>query len=100
MISSSSSSSSSSFYSECVVVERNPNVPWEDVAGLHVAKESLKETVLLPMKFPHLFQTKQRQISRCILLYGVSKRIAEFYEIYLIFLIIPIATWNRKGTVS
>ena len=32
-----------------------PNIHWNDVAGLHVAKESLKEAVILPTKFPHLF---------------------------------------------
>lgn len=37
-----------------VVVER-PNVKWEDVAGLEAAKEALKEAVILPIKFPHLF---------------------------------------------
>jgi vacuolar protein-sorting-associated protein 4 len=37
-----------------VVVER-PNVKWEDVAGLEGAKEALKEAVILPIKFPHLF---------------------------------------------
>ena len=28
---------------------------WDDVAGLHGAKEALKEAVILPIKFPHLF---------------------------------------------
>ncbi len=32
-----------------------PNVKWDDVAGLEGAKESLKEAVILPIKFPHLF---------------------------------------------
>jgi SpoVK/Ycf46/Vps4 family AAA+-type ATPase len=32
-----------------------PNVKWEDVAGLEGAKEALKEAVILPIKFPHLF---------------------------------------------
>ena len=32
-----------------------PNVKWDDVAGLELAKESLKEAVILPIKFPHLF---------------------------------------------
>lgn len=32
-----------------------PNVKWDDVAGLESAKESLKEAVILPIKFPHLF---------------------------------------------
>lgn len=32
-----------------------PNVKWEDIAGLDQAKEALKEAVILPIKFPHLF---------------------------------------------
>ena len=32
-----------------------PNIKWSDVAGLDGAKESLKEAVILPVKFPHLF---------------------------------------------
>lgn len=54
--------------SESIVVE-NPNVKWTDVAGLHDAKESLKEAVILPIKFPHLF-TGKRKPWRGILLYG------------------------------
>lgn len=37
-----------------IVMER-PNVKWDDVAGLFQAKEALKEAVILPVKFPHLF---------------------------------------------
>lgn len=37
-----------------IVMER-PNIKWDDVAGLHMAKEALKEAVILPVKFPHLF---------------------------------------------
>lgn len=37
-----------------------PNIKWSDVAGLEGAKEALKEAVILPIKFPHLFTgTKQ-----------------------------------------
>jgi len=36
-------------------VVETPNVKWSDVAGLYDAKESLKEAVILPTKFPHLF---------------------------------------------
>lgn len=35
-----------------------PNVSWDDVAGLETAKEALKEAVILPVKFPHLFTGK------------------------------------------
>ena len=37
-----------------IVVEK-PNVQWTDIAGLDSAKEALKEAVILPIKFPHLF---------------------------------------------
>lgn len=38
------------------IVSEKPNVHWDDIAGLMVAKEALKETVILPVKFPHLFR--------------------------------------------
>jgi len=51
------------------IVMEKPNVQWSDVAGLENAKESLKEAVILPIKFPHLF-TGKRKPWRGILLYG------------------------------
>jgi vacuolar protein-sorting-associated protein 4 len=51
------------------ILQDKPNVSWEDVAGLEQAKEALKEAVILPIKFPHLFQGK-RQPWKGILLYG------------------------------
>lgn len=37
------------------IVMEKPNIKWNDVAGLEGAKEALKEAVILPIKFPHLF---------------------------------------------
>jgi len=41
-------------YAGAIVMEK-PNIKWDDVAGLEGAKEALKEAVILPIKFPHLF---------------------------------------------
>ncbi|KAM4687783.1 vacuolar protein sorting-associated protein 4B [Discoglossus pictus] len=51
------------------IVMEKPNVNWNDVAGLEGAKEALKEAVILPIKFPHLF-TGKRTPWRGILLFG------------------------------
>ncbi|KAF4638011.1 hypothetical protein G7Y89_g51 [Cudoniella acicularis] len=51
------------------IVKENPNVQWEDVAGLDAAKEELQEAVVLPLKFPQMFSGK-RKPRRGILLYG------------------------------
>lgn len=51
------------------IVMEKPNVQWDDVAGLENAKESLKEAVILPIRFPHLF-TGKRKPWKGILLYG------------------------------
>ncbi|XP_053570619.1 vacuolar protein sorting-associated protein 4B [Bombina bombina] len=51
------------------IVMEKPNVKWSDVAGLEGAKEALKEAVILPIKFPHLF-TGKRTPWRGILLFG------------------------------
>ena len=37
------------------IVCESPNVSWDDVSGLEAAKEGLKEAVVLPIRFPQLF---------------------------------------------
>jgi vacuolar protein-sorting-associated protein 4 len=51
-----------------VLVEK-PNVHWDDIAGLHGAKQSLQEAVIIPNKFPHMFRGA-RKAWNGILLYG------------------------------
>eukprot|EP00949_MAST-11_sp_MAST-11-sp1_P003729 g3729.t1 len=51
------------------IVAEKPNVKWDDVAGLEGAKAALKEAVILPTRFPSLFQGK-RKPWKGILLYG------------------------------
>mmetsp|Transcript_29518 Transcript_29518/g.59887 ORF Transcript_29518/g.59887 Transcript_29518/m.59887 type:complete len:474 (+) Transcript_29518:170-1591(+) len=54
---------------DSVVISEKPDVKWDDVAGLEGAKESLKEAVIMPVKFPQLF-TGERRPFKGILLFG------------------------------
>jgi len=51
------------------VLAEKPNVHWDDIAGLHSAKQSLQEAVIIPAKFPHMFRGA-RKAWNGILLYG------------------------------
>uniref|UniRef100_A0A2M3Z5G3 vesicle-fusing ATPase n=1 Tax=Anopheles braziliensis TaxID=58242 RepID=A0A2M3Z5G3_9DIPT len=54
---------------ESSIVIEKPNIKWSDVAGLEGAKAALKEAVILPIKFPHMF-TGKRMPWKGILLFG------------------------------
>ena len=65
--------------SDAIVVEK-PNIKWSDVAGLEAAKEALKEAVILPIKFPHLFTGllfKLGSFSICLSLNGLGGLLRE-----------------------
>lgn len=51
------------------IVTSKPNIKWDDVAGLAVAKEELKASVILPMLHPEFFEGK-REPWKGILMYG------------------------------
>ena len=36
-----------------------PNVKFTDIFGLNAAKDSLKEAIILPIKFPQLFEGRR-----------------------------------------
>lgn len=74
------------------ILTEKPNVRWEDIAGLDAAKEALKEAVILPIKFPHLFSGK-RTPWKGILLYGVTDK--TFIQVLIVFFSF-LATWYWK----
>eukprot|EP00358_Blepharisma_japonicum_P003807 CAMPEP_0202948656 /NCGR_PEP_ID=MMETSP1395-20130829/14031_1 /ASSEMBLY_ACC=CAM_ASM_000871 /TAXON_ID=5961 /ORGANISM="Blepharisma japonicum, Strain Stock R1072" /LENGTH=334 /DNA_ID=CAMNT_0049650907 /DNA_START=98 /DNA_END=1099 /DNA_ORIENTATION=+ len=51
------------------IVDRSLSVKWEDIAGLERAKEMLREAIILPSQFPHIF-TGLRAPPKGIMLFG------------------------------
>lgn len=51
------------------IIDKNPNVQFEDIASLDNAKQILKETVLLPLMMPNYFKGI-RQPRKGVLLFG------------------------------
>jgi katanin p60 ATPase-containing subunit A1 len=52
------------------ILETSPNVRWEDVIGLDDAKQLLKEAIVMPLKFPDLFQGQLLEPWQGLLLFG------------------------------
>lgn len=44
------------------IVQKNPNIRWDDIADLHEAKRLLEEAVVLPMWMPEFFKGKKKFI--------------------------------------
>lgn len=43
-------------FAERDIVQKNPNIHWDDIADLHEAKRLLEEAVVLPMWMPDFFK--------------------------------------------
>ncbi|MCF7910396.1 CDC48 family AAA ATPase [Candidatus Pacearchaeota archaeon] len=52
------------------VLVETPNIAWDDVGGLDMVKQELKEAVEWPMKYPESFERMGIRPSRGVLLYG------------------------------
>ena len=52
------------------VLVESPNVKWDDIGGLDIAKQELAEVVEWPLKYQKLFNHMNAEIPKGILLYG------------------------------
>eukprot|EP00375_Theileria_parva_P000701 XP_763371.1 vacuolar sorting protein 4 [Theileria parva strain Muguga] len=55
---------------ESLINKNSNDIHWDDIVGHDSVKIILKESILLPMKFPNLFSSKNIINYNCILLYG------------------------------
>ena len=83
-------------FAERDIVQKNPNIRWDDIADLHEAKRLLEEAVVLPMWMPDYFKVRSEQaITVCLLCFVLrdqkifENRISEFFghrKNFLVFL--------------
>ena len=55
-------------FAERDIVQKNPNIRWDDIADLHEAKRLLEEAVVLPMWMPDYFKVRSEQVITVCLL--------------------------------
>jgi SpoVK/Ycf46/Vps4 family AAA+-type ATPase len=70
------------------MLDSSPGVSWSDIAGLHTAKQTLQEAVILPNLRPDLF-TGLRAPPKGVLLFGPPGQLVSFHcltvtKLYLI----------------
>ena len=59
------------------IFTQNPNVKWTDIQGLESSKRLIKEAIVFPIKYPHLFQGVLKPW-KGILLYGPPGKFSNF----------------------
>ncbi len=66
------------------IVQRNPNVKWDDIAGCEDAKKLLKEAVVLPMIMPEFFRGIRRPYRGVLMvLYSLLYNSTGFYTFFV-----------------
>lgn len=60
------------------ILQKNPNIHWDDIADLTEAKRLLEEAVVLPMWMPDYFKVSQSTIwCFCSLTMSVSESMSQ-----------------------
>lgn len=60
------------------ILQKNPNIHWDDIADLHEAKRLLEEAVVLPMWMPDYFKGIRRPWKGVLMVGPVSFLLIEF----------------------
>lgn len=53
-----------------MIIREKPNIKWDDVAGLEMAKRALYEAIVLPLQFPSMYEKMNIDPHKGILMYG------------------------------
>jgi SpoVK/Ycf46/Vps4 family AAA+-type ATPase len=64
------------------ILQRNPDVSWSKVAGLHEAKAILQEAMVLPMLMPDFFKVPCPSLIRMILFEASAVRYSTKFELH------------------
>lgn len=62
------------------VIDSGGKVAWEDIAGLHTAKDLIKEIVVWPMLNPHIFTVRAGLLKHCYIAYTLGKAICSWHD--------------------
>lgn len=78
------------------IVQKNPNIKWDDIADLHEAKRLLEEAVVLPMWMPEYFKGKtfiyKFTLNKRFVFCRYSKALERSFDGW--------PSWHRKNHVS
>lgn len=76
------------------ILQKNPNIHWDDIADLREAKRLLEEAVVLPMWMPDYFKGIRRPWKGVLMVGPVSW---QYLNICAVFKNLCILAWHRKN---